>query len=1402
MKRILLIISSAMLLLFSCSERSPAEAAAEITVIVRDPEGMKLIGPDFDDYSIDYCRVILESEGKTAADSGLIEGGSSFTARVIASERYTVKAYGYHSSDGTAEETALTELGYGKSSILPLEQGKEPVVVQLYADGATPPGDVSITLTLPESMTTYSYEFAYMYDIIYPDGRTLLHTPEWIIGDADNGQYTFTIPGKDLKPGRYSIIVSVMNNAYEAEASLVRMGMDALLLVAGESSSGTIDVRTGTAESDMAVIFVDGLGSEIALPDGLLEPDSISDGTLRFIRPETLADSAVIRAYVDGMEMELSAETIGNKDAYVISGLGTLGAGSHKLLLIAYDPQQPLSIGSASYLFEIASDEQYGTGTYVVSSYADLMKDISLPADELNLGFLDNDGNTVRFPARMIVEADGARPLHEILGLTPVNAPLLDYFTLSEDGTLERNAGTEISSEYSCIGFPEGVRKLGKGILQGEKCISSVYMPESLEEIGEDAFADSGFSSSNIAELPSLSDIGDGAFAGTSGLEAISFPESLESIGNAFGGSSVRKIDFSGCSRLEAVEITDVPSLGIFLAKDCSHLVSVSISGCPSFRHIQDNAFQGCVMLDSISLPDSIETIGTLAFSRCGRLSGLSFGSALSYIGKQAFADSGVTMLDFSACTLLEEIGERALEGIKQAEAIRLPESVEKIGDYAFEGCTSLAGLDLSSLTMLQEIGQYAFSGCSGLGGIKLPEGLRTIGKYAFYNCSAMLELALPSTVEEVGQYLLSGCSSLLSADFSACSSVSELQYVFRGCIALREAFLPGGISTINGLFNGCSALETLDISACKRISTIGNSVFYGCASLKKIVLPSTITRIGESAFSGCTSLEDINFQDLVNLDTIQSSAFYNCDSLKTLDLSMLESLSWPSSSLAGYGYSSIFSGCDSLETVILPEQVEILPPSLFSGCKSLKNIVMSSNLREMGSNIFSNTGFTELDLSGYEKLVSIPDSAFRECENLESIKLPGKLQKIGRSAFYECILLKEITLPSSVVFLGESAFRDCKALTKADFSNAEFSILGEYIDNNGESQINGCVFYGCETLNEVLLPETVKAIGNYSFYNCGSLKSIKLPAAVESISSYAFYRCQTLSMVDLSECVSLSSIGNSCFYSCPMLASVDLSATCIKEIPRLFSSGNGLKQIKLPDTVEIIAEDAFTGCSGIEQIDMPSSIKIISDSAFNNCDSLKEIDLSSCSELERIEDYAFNSCNALESVLFPETDTMEYISGFRYCEALESVDMSRLSGNVEIGPYAFYHCTSLSGIALSEHISSIMDYAFSNCTILSSIDMPEALESIGRYAFNYCQALTGMDLSGCGSLAEIGERAFYQCSEMGEIRIPSSVLTVGAYAVSYTKGPIIIDLDTRPAGWSPDWRRNYSGTVSWLPKE
>lgn len=223
------------------------------------------------------------------------------------------------------------------------------------------------------------------------------------------------------------------------------------------------------------------------------------------------------------------------------------------------------------------------------------------------------------------------------------------------------------------------------------------------------------------------------------------------------------------------------------------------------------------------------------------------------------------------------------------AEKLILPDEiggkkVTGIGKGAFKKCASLSSVVIPKGVL--RIGDSAFAGDSGLQRVELPEGLREIGEEAFYDCG-ITAVELPSSVTVIGKYAFDSCGALTHVILP--SGITEIaEGAFMKCSKLTEIIFPESIGAIgNFAFFGCSGLSELDFP--KGVSMIGLGAFAGCTALSHVQLPSMLSVLGRHAFASCRTLRSVIFggEDRTNdaALSIDVGAFYGCSSLKEIVL-------------------------------------------------------------------------------------------------------------------------------------------------------------------------------------------------------------------------------------------------------------------------------------------------------------------------------------------------------------------------------------------------------------------------------------------------------------------------------------------------------------------------------------
>ena len=247
-----------------------------------------------------------------------------------------------------------------------------------------------------------------------------------------------------------------------------------------------------------------------------------------------------------------------------------------------------------------------------------------------------------------------------------------------------------------------------------------------------------------------------------------------------------------------------------------------------------------------------------------------------------------------------------------------------------------------------------------------------------------------------------------------------------------------GGAVSIPSTVNGISVVQ---------LSSNNNPIFgWYNTSVTSVIIPNSVTSIGEAAFESCHGLTSVIIPNSVT--SIGSYAFHYCISLTSVTIP---------NSVTSIG-NSAFLGCGSLTSVTIPNSVTSIGGGAFRYCAARTSVVIPSSVTSIGS------------------------YAFQRCSSLTSVTIPNSVTSIGNSAFAICTNLTSVTIPNSVTSIEDYAFLGCTILLSVSIPNSVTSI--------GES-----AFQSCTSLTSVTIPNSVTSIGSYAFYGCFGLASIVLPS-------------------------------------------------------------------------------------------------------------------------------------------------------------------------------------------------------------------------------------------------------------------------------------------------------------------
>ncbi len=273
-----------------------------------------------------------------------------------------------------------------------------------------------------------------------------------------------------------------------------------------------------------------------------------------------------------------------------------------------------------------------------------------------------------------------------------------------------------------------------------------------------------------------------------------------------------------------------------------------------------DGAFYGCSGLTSVTIPESVTSIGDYAFYNCSGLTSVTIPESVTSIGSHVFDNcSGLT-------------------------SVTIPESVTSLGDCAFILCSGLTSVTIPE--SVTSIGYEAFYGCYGLTSVTIPESVTSIGDSAFEGCRGLTSVTIPESVTSIGYeafrdcYLLNASVNVVIDDIDSWLTnafVSKWPYggqmhLYLNGEEIKQLVVPNNVTTIGAsTFKNCAGLTSVIIP--DNVTIIYGSAFEGCTNLASVSIPEGISSIGAKAFAGCPNLKDV-FCRAANVPQTGGNAF------------------------------------------------------------------------------------------------------------------------------------------------------------------------------------------------------------------------------------------------------------------------------------------------------------------------------------------------------------------------------------------------------------------------------------------------------------------------------------------------------------------------------------------------
>ena len=743
-------------------------------------------------------------------------------------------------------------------------------------------------------------------------------------------------------------------------------------------------------------------------------------------------------------------------------------------------------------------------------------------------------------------------------------------------------------------------------------------------------------------------------------------------------GMNINYGQFSGCSSSLA---------GFVLPEDCTK--------------IEGSTFENCTGLESVGIGNKVTAIGDGAFSGCSSLKSVVIPDSVTEIGSSAFSESGLESVVIGKG--IEAIGDSLFSSCNSLTKVTVPGNVKTIGAMAFFSCGNLEEIVLEE--GVEYINESSFRDCSNLKTITIPKTVQKIESAAFYNCMSIASVTYGGTKEEWKAFV---ADTEKFGSYNECLTNVSIKCADGTITNIPDVIknLPEGTHTVTvtdeiteedlknityAIINKTEANVILDMTSATGLTRIPDGMFRSADKLIGIMLPQGITSIEEGAFRQ-SGLSEIVMPD--SLTEIGNYAFYECT---------------------------------GLTSVIIPDGVKSIGERVFMKCSSLKTMTIPASVVAIGS--YAVTGDNNDDIEGFEVTYKGTIAQWKTLR--EKFTTPGVKYTLS-NAIVRCtdgIFCTVDNAPSVISALPEGTHT--LTVTDDTLVDSDYTATGEAIRNNPNAKIkldmnwsrrylsNDETFRDCTNLISIILSD--KSIGKSEFAGCTGLTSIYISENVTQINDSAFAGCTELASVSIPS--SVTDIVDNAFEDCTKLKSISIPEKVTSIRTQIFKGCTALESVSIPEGIKNILDEAFANCTSLKEITIPSQPELFKTSAFDGCTSLQTVTygrdgivLDCAGDTE--QGIVSSKIALLISVLGNDGCTVKFRgtadgttvkcigAGLtkNTTGAKLNIDITQLASLTDIPDLALRNCTVLESIALPATVTSIGDSVFGGCTNLSTV--------------------------------------------------------------------------------------------------
>lgn len=673
--------------------------------------------------------------------------------------------------------------------------------------------------------------------------------------------------------------------------------------------------------------------------------------------------------------------------------------------------------------------------------------------------------------------------------------------------------------------IPEGISRINSQTFINCTSITSVVIPDSVTIIGALAFSNcSNLTSVTIGK--NVTSIGDSAFGSCTALTGVYIKDIAAWCNIDFGNNEwTNPLYYAHNLYLNGELVTD-----LVIPDDVTR--------------INGHAFNHCTSIETVVIGDGVESIGTCAFLSCSGIKSVSIGKSVKSVGVYAFKSSPVSKVyitDIAAwCEIsfgdeyanpLFNVADLYLNGTLVTEIV-VPDSVNKIGDYAFAKYKNLTSITIGK--NVKSIGHSSFRETS-ITSIVIPEGVTSIGKSAFSYCKKLASITLPN--------------SLTSIEGMA----------FRECEALKSITIPENVTYVGGsAFYVCRGLKKIYWNA-KNVSDLKgpSDIFYlaGMSGVDVVFgdsvehIPANLFRVSQTSYE--PYITSVTFGK--NIKTIGDYAFYRC---------------------GGGEY-------------ILPDGLTTIGAYAF--CGSVNSFTLPDSVTKIGEKAFVNSGYYRNEANWENDVLYINNHLIEAKTSIaDSYTIKDGVKTIADKAFYNCESLTTLTVPDSVTNIGVDAFTYCSNLTEVItpcksyastyFDESILTLIHDYLPygvNNSFHENGHEIKYVCSRCGD----EKIEPTTNFECIECDFEITI-IDGTGYKLIKYIGDGVEVV-IPSTHEGLAVTTIGNSCFKNATEVTSIEIGEGITSIGTLAFMNCSSLERVVIPGSVTSIGLKAFYGFTG-----------------------------------------------------------------------------------------------------------------------------------------------------------------------------------------------------------------------------